>query len=186
MTAKGLKIDLPGDGTMKIASEGAVKKLVNEVYEKTFSGDEAVKRGQKVYYITERAVFRRTARHPVLELIEIAPGIDLQKDVLDQMEFAPAISPNLKTMDSRIFQKDAMNMGSDLFGTLADRCKYHEKDHNLYIDLFGITLNSEADVVWFMNSLKDIMKPYVDDKGPLDVVANYRVSFAPVFGHAIH
>jgi acyl CoA:acetate/3-ketoacid CoA transferase len=44
-----------------------------------------VRRGQKVYYVTERAVFRRTAAHPTIELIEIAPGVDLQKDILDQM-----------------------------------------------------------------------------------------------------
>ena len=85
-TAKGLKIDCNGtQGSIKIANEGSTRKFVNEVYERTFSGDEAVRRGQKVYYVTERAVFRRTASHPKIELIEIAPGVDLQKDVLDQM-----------------------------------------------------------------------------------------------------
>lgn len=85
-TAKGLKIDCDGkQGSIKITNEGSVRKFVNEVYERTFSGEEAVRRGQKVYYVTERAVFRRTAIHPKIELVEIAPGVDLQKDVLDQM-----------------------------------------------------------------------------------------------------
>lgn len=83
-----------------------------------FSGDEAVKRGQFVYFVTERAVFRRTSSHDVLELIEIAPGVDLQKDILDQMDFVPAISPDLTLMDDRIFKDEKMNAASDFFGSL--------------------------------------------------------------------
>jgi propionate CoA-transferase len=52
LTAKGLEIDLPGDGTLKVSKEGQVKKFVSEVFEKTYSGDEAVRRGQTVYYVT--------------------------------------------------------------------------------------------------------------------------------------
>jgi propionate CoA-transferase len=66
---------------------------------------------QPVLYITERAVFELSAAGVVL--IEIAPGIDLQRDVLDQMDFAPIISPELTTMDSRIFSDGAMYL-SDL------------------------------------------------------------------------
>jgi acyl CoA:acetate/3-ketoacid CoA transferase len=89
LTAKGLELDLPGDGTLKIKSEGKIKKFVENVFEKTFSGDEAVRRGQEVLYVTERAVFRRSARSETLELIEIAPGIDVEKDIVDAMEFIP-------------------------------------------------------------------------------------------------
>jgi acyl CoA:acetate/3-ketoacid CoA transferase len=78
-TAKGLEVSLPGDGTIKVEKEGTLKKFVTEVLEKTFCGDESVRRGQTVFYVTERAVFRRTGKHPTLELVEIAPGIDLQK-----------------------------------------------------------------------------------------------------------
>lgn len=85
-TAIGLKVDIDGrHGSIRIENEGTTRKFVNEVYERTFSGDEAVRRGQKVYYVTERAVFRRTAAHSTIELIEIAPGVDMQKDILDQM-----------------------------------------------------------------------------------------------------
>lgn len=116
-TAQGLEVDISG-AKLNIQQEGKVKKFVPEVYEKTFSGDEAAKRGQRVYFVTERAVFRRTSNNDVLELVEIAPGVDLQKDILDQMDFEPAISPDLTLMDARIFRDEKMNAASDFFGSL--------------------------------------------------------------------
>lgn len=172
LTTKGLEITT-GHGKLYIEKEGEVKKFVTEVFEKTFSGDEAVRRGQQVFYVTERAVFRRTAKHDKLELIEIAPGIDLQKDVLDQMDFVPAVSPNLKMMDPRIFHSAKMNVTAEFFGSLDERCNYHSEDHTMYIDLFGITLNEEQDVNWFIGGLRDILSPLVLDKGPINIVVNY-------------
>jgi len=173
MTSVGLDVDLPGDGSFKIRKEGAVKKFVGSIFETTFSGDEAVKRGQTVFYVTERAVFRRTVNHSVLELIEIAPGVDLQKDVLDQMEFLPAISPTLKIMDSRIFHEAKMNLRSEFFGSLDARCTYHAKDHTLFLELFGINIHCVEDIDWFFNGLRRILKPLVKEKGPIDMVVNY-------------
>ena len=172
-TAKGTEIELPGDGTMKVIAEGTVKKLVPEVSEITFSGDEAVRRGQKVVYITERAVFRRTAQHAVLELIEIAPGVDLKKDILDQMEFEPVVSRHLKTMDSRIFGQAKMEMQEDLFGSALDRCIYHEQDHTMFLDLFGVTLYSEDDVYRLTDALEQVLLPYYRAKGPINMIINY-------------
>jgi len=174
-TAVGLEVECSeeGEGGLKILSEGKVKKFVSEVYEKTFSGDEAVKRGQFVYFVTERAVFRRTSSHDVLELIEIAPGVDLQKDILDLMEFTPAISPNLKLMDPRIFRDEKMNAASDFFGSLDERCSYHADDHTMYLDLFGITLNSEDDVRWFFSGLREILSKPVEDHGKINIVVSY-------------
>lgn len=116
-TAVGLEVE-GKDGKLTIKQEGKVKKFLPDVFELTFSGDEAVKRGQFVYFVTERAVFRRSSSHDVLELIEIAPGVDLQKDILDQMDFTPAISPDLTLMDARIFKDEKMNAASDFFGSL--------------------------------------------------------------------
>ena len=70
----------------------------------TFSGKQARFQIQQVLYVTERAVFRLQEKE--LELLEIAPGIDLQKDILDQMDFLPLIAENLKTMDASIFMDD--------------------------------------------------------------------------------
>ena len=72
----------------------------------SFSGKYATHTGQDVLYITERAVFKLIEGG--LELIELAPGVDLQKDILDQMEFKPAVSPNLKTMEACIFNEANM------------------------------------------------------------------------------
>ena len=74
----------------------------------SFSGDYALEAGQEVLYITERAVFRLTDRG--VTLTEIAPGVDMQKDILDRMDFAPAIAEDLKTMDPRIFQPEPMGL----------------------------------------------------------------------------
>lgn len=171
-TTRGLDLAVDGDkGEIRVKEEGKIKKFVSACYEKTFSGDEAVRRGQKVFYVTERAVFRRTAAHDVLELIEIAPGIDLQKDILDQMEFKPVVSPDLKLMDKRIFLKEKMEV--ELLGSLESRCCYHPEDHTIFINLFNISIQSKDEVDWFVNSLDEIISPLTKDKGPVDVVVGY-------------
>lgn len=109
-TAKGLKQNI-GDGRLEIVSEGQIKKFKKDVEQITFSAEFAKKAGQKVLYVTERAVFE--LRDGVFTLTEIAPGIDLQKDVLDQMDFAPAVAEDLKLMDERIFKDEPMNLLAD-------------------------------------------------------------------------
>ncbi len=96
------------DGALKILEEGETIKFVENVEHRTFSGEYASKRGQPVLYITERCVFRLIGSG--LELIEIAPGIDLGRDILGQMAFRPAIAPDLKTMDPRIFHDAPMGL----------------------------------------------------------------------------
>jgi len=91
-----------GDGKLEILQEGRIKKFVDTVEQITFSGQYA-EEGQEVLYITERAVFKLIDKK--VTMIEIAPGIDLQKDVLDQMDFVPEISPDLKVMDAGIFNE---------------------------------------------------------------------------------
>jgi acyl CoA:acetate/3-ketoacid CoA transferase len=86
--AKGLKISVEA-GALNVVHPGAIAKLVNRVEQVTFSGRRAIASGQEVLYVTERAVFRLTADGVALE--EIAPGIDLQRDVLDRMGFTPLI-----------------------------------------------------------------------------------------------
>jgi propionate CoA-transferase len=106
-TANGLQTS-SGDGFLRIEREGQVKKFVKSVGQITFSGKYARESGQRVLYITERAVLRLTSEG--MELIEIAPGVRLKEDVLDQMEFTPAVSPELKEMDSRIFRDAPMGL----------------------------------------------------------------------------
>lgn len=105
-TAGGLKIAVE-DGGIRILQEGKVKKLIDQVEQVTFAGSYAIKHQQPVLYVTERAVFELTADG--VELKEIAPGVDLRKDILDQMEFEPIIK-NVKTMDARIFRSEPMGL----------------------------------------------------------------------------
>lgn len=100
-TANGLKVQVE-DGQLRLLQEGKIAKMIQDVEQVTFSGNYARKRGQNVLYVTERAVFSLDSEGLVLE--EIAPGIDLQKDILAQMSFQPRISENLKIMDERIFR----------------------------------------------------------------------------------
>ena len=101
-TASGLKVEI-SDGELKVVKEGKVKKLVNKVEHITFSGEYGRTSGQKILYVTERAVFE--LKPEGVTLIEIAPGVDLEKDILNQMEFTPHISADLKKMDPRIFSE---------------------------------------------------------------------------------
>ena len=89
-----------GDGKLEILQEGTIQKFVEKVGQITFAGQYAPD-DQEVFYITERAVFKLIDHK--MTLIEIAPGIDLQKDVLDRIGFTPVISPDLKTMDPALF-----------------------------------------------------------------------------------
>jgi propionate CoA-transferase len=109
-TAGGLKVEVE-DGKLKILNEGRSKKFIDEVQQITFSGDYANKVNQPVMYITERAVFELTSDG--LMITEIAPGMDLEKDILAQMDFKPIISKDLKTMDERIFRDEVMGLSEE-------------------------------------------------------------------------
>lgn len=105
-SAGGLKVAV-NDGRLSIIQEGRVRKLINQVEQVTFAGSYAMKHRQPVLYVTERAVFELT--EDGVELKEIAPGIDIQKDVLDQMDFVPVIK-DVKVMDERIFCDELMGL----------------------------------------------------------------------------
>jgi propionate CoA-transferase len=100
------------DGRLAIDREAGVPKFVDVVDHVTFSGATAAKAGKPVLYVTERCVFRLTPEG--LELCEIAPGVDLERDILAQMAFRPLIRPDLPTMDRRIFRAGSMGLKDDL------------------------------------------------------------------------
>jgi propionate CoA-transferase len=100
------------DGHLRIINDGKVKKFIREVEHRTFSGDYAAKRGQPVLYVTERCVFDLTQGG--LELIEVAPGIDIERDILARMEFRPIIRRDPAVMDRRIFANKPMGLRDDL------------------------------------------------------------------------
>ena len=96
------------DGKLVIVKDGEKPKFVKEVQQITFSADQAIKNNQEILYVTERCVFKLTKDGVMLT--EIAPGIDLEKDILSHMEYKPLISDNLKLMDERIFREEKMNI----------------------------------------------------------------------------
>jgi propionate CoA-transferase len=96
---------------LQISNPGKFKKFVKQVQQISFSGKYALERNLEVLYVTERAVLKLTPKG--LELIEIAPGIDLQKDILDMMEFTPVISSNLKTTPKRVFARGLLGLAKE-------------------------------------------------------------------------
>lgn len=118
MTAGGLKQEIK-DGKLVIVKEGKIKKLIKKVEHITFSGEYGRTSGQKIMYVTERAVFE--LRPEGITLTEIAPGVDLEKDVLAQMEFKPLIAPDLKQMDARIFCEPAMGIKEQILAKVKSK-----------------------------------------------------------------
>ncbi|MDX9872427.1 MAG: acyl CoA:acetate/3-ketoacid CoA transferase [Clostridia bacterium] len=100
------------DGQLNILKDGQYKKFVQNVEQITFSGEYAADIGQNVLYVTERAVFVLSKEG--LVLTEIAPGVDLQRDILDQMAFPPLVSSDLKLMDVRIFTDAPMGIREEI------------------------------------------------------------------------
>jgi len=97
---------------IRLTNPGKFRKFVNQVQQVSFSGKYALEKGQEVLYLTERAVF--TLKPEGLTLTEIAPGIDLQKDVLDMMDFKPHIHPGLREIDHRVYSKGLMGLRNEL------------------------------------------------------------------------
>jgi propionate CoA-transferase len=106
-TAGGLEVRVD-DGKLTIAQEGKHRKFIQQVEQITFSGEYARAQSQPVLYITERAVFEM--RPDGLTLTEIAPGVDLEKDVLNQADFPLQVSSDLRPMDARIFGLERMGL----------------------------------------------------------------------------
>lgn len=96
------------DGKLNIIKDGKGIKFKKALEQVTFSAEYASESGQQVYYITERAVFKLTPKG--IMLVEIAPGVDLEKDILENMEFKPLIAEDLKLMDERIFRDEKMGL----------------------------------------------------------------------------
>jgi len=129
-----------GDGRLQVVADTAIRRFVDRLQQRTFSGGYARRRGQQVHYVTERAVFRLTDAGMVLT--ELAPGVDLQRDVLAHMGFAPIIAADLREMDPRIFRAEPMELSRHSLVDLADRLVHHAEDNVLYVNLEGLHLDT--------------------------------------------
>jgi propionate CoA-transferase len=129
------------DGRLVIDCRDAQPKFVSEVDQRTFSGPHAAASGRRVLYVTERCVFQLTPEG--LELIEIAPGVDLERDVLASMQFEPVMRHSPKLMDSRIFRAELMGLKEQLLTVpLEGRFSYDEAENLFFMNLEGLEVNT--------------------------------------------
>ncbi len=167
MTAGGLKIEIR-DGKLAILHEGRARKFLDSVEQVTFAGKQAAAAGKPVLYVTERCVL--ALRRDGLELIEIAPGVDLERDVLAHMAFRP-IMQDVREMDLRIFRDEPMDLKRDLLHLdLADRIQRDEAANRLYINFEKLRVRSRDDVERLRAQVEKVC---AGQKKRVDVIVNY-------------
>jgi propionate CoA-transferase len=142
-TAGGLEVEI-AYGKVKIITEGRARKFVKNVEQITFAGPYAASKSQPVIYVTERCVFQLTPGG--LELIEVAPGIDIEKHILAHMDFKPIINKPIP-MDRRIFVDEPMELMSELLNLkLSERVSYDAERNMLFVNLEGWSVRKKADI----------------------------------------
>jgi propionate CoA-transferase len=155
-TAGGLDVAIE-DGKVKIIREGRERKFIARVQQVTFSGSFAAQRRQPVLYVTERCVFRRTEAG--VELTEVAPGIEIERDILPHMGFTPIINrPQL--MDPALFQPEAMGLVRVLMRLdLDSRISYDSERNLLFLDFEGLIVRRREDVDHIRTAVEARLRP---------------------------
>jgi propionate CoA-transferase len=174
-TAGDLEISI-ADGKLAILQDGKARKFVEQVEHRTFSGPQAAKWRKPVLYVTERCVFRLCDEG--LELIEIAPGIDLQKDILDMMDFAPIMKKAPALMDPRIFCEEPMNIRPQMLEMpLAQRLSYDAGQNLFFVNFEGMSVRTADDIARIHNAVEAALAP-IGHK--VNAIVNYdRFSIVP-------
>jgi len=156
-TAGGLKTEIQ-DGNLKILQEGREIKFIDQVEHVTFSGQYASQKQQVVMYITERCVFRLTEAG--MQLAEIAPGVDLEKDILSLMRFRPIFAEPLKLMDDRIFRNELMGIQHDFFDIgLEDRLNYDPSENLFFVNFEGYSIRTIENIQEIKTAVEDKLNP---------------------------
>jgi propionate CoA-transferase len=141
--AGGLRIGIE-DGQIQILQEGKTAKFVNAVEQVTFCGDVAIKKGQPALFVTERCVFG--LNESGMTLLEVAPGIDIERDILAGMDFEPIVN-NPKSMDPRIFNPQVMGLKDAMLSMgLSDRIHYVHSTNTIFLNLAGLRVRTSKDV----------------------------------------
>ena len=163
-------LDVTADnGQLRIRTEGRTCKFVDQVEHVTFSGAYAVEKDQPVLYITERCVFALTPEG--MALVEIAPGIDLERDILAHMAFEPVMTYPLRTMDPRIFLDAPMGLKADLLTvSLAKRLSYDTEENLFFVNFEGLAVKQRREIRMIQSAVEKILTP-LDRK--VDAIVNY-------------
>lgn len=156
------------NGKLRIVEEGRGRKFVGKVGQVTFSGDYARKRHQEVWYITERAVLRLRDEGLVLE--EIAPGLDLERDVLAHMDFRPLVSPRLREMDPRFFEDRPMELIESGPTLIHERLEYRPETQTVFANFQGLRMDTLEDVSALS---RDLDEYFMGLQQRVNVVVNY-------------
>ena len=156
-TAAGLKVSV-ADNRVNIIAEGKAKKFIDQVEHVTFSGKYAQMKNQPVLYITERCVFRLSLQG--MELVEIAPGVDLENDILALMDFQPIVTKSPRMMDERIFRPEPMGLKNDLLSLkLTERLTYDAEENLFYVNFEGYAVKTIQQVEEIKNAVEKIVAP---------------------------
>ena len=145
------------DGELRILHDSSARKFVSAVEHRTFGGRYAAERGQEVLYITERCVFR--LRADGLELTEVAPGVDLQRDILDRMDFVPLMG-SVQPMDARLFQPEPMQLRKNLVGIAFDaRFSFNAELNTLFINFEYFEVRTLERVKAIEDKVEQLIRP---------------------------
>jgi propionate CoA-transferase len=156
-TAGNLDLALEA-GSLRILVDGKSKKFVEQVEHCTFSGPVAAASGKSVLYVTERCVFRLGSEG--LELIEIAPGVDLQRDILDRMDFAPILRQQPALMDARIFSLEPMNLRPQMLELpIENRLSYDPEQNIFFVNFEGLSVRTPEDVDRILHAVESRLAP---------------------------
>lgn len=156
-TAGDLRVSVQA-GKLRIDKEGEVKKFIHQVEHITFSGKYAVMKNQPVLYITERCVFSLT--NEGMELIEIAPGVDIEKDILSRMDFKPLVKESLPLMDERIFLFEPMGLSEDLLTIpLQERLIYDPEENLFFVNFEGYAIKTRKDIWEVKEAVEKLLAP---------------------------
>jgi propionate CoA-transferase len=156
-TAGGLQVEV-GSGRLSILQEGRSAKFIEAVEHVTFSGRLAADHRQPVLFVTERCVFRLGADG--LELVEVAPGVDVERDILAHMAFPPIVRGEPRAMDARLFRPEPMGLDETLLERpLSERLALDAESGVLYIDLDGYRARSEREVEAVREAVAARVKP---------------------------
>jgi propionate CoA-transferase len=155
-TSGGLEVAI-GEGRLRIVKEGKHSKFVPRIGQTTFSADYARDRKQEVLYVTERCVFR--LRKGGLALVEVAPGVDLERDILALLPFQPVVE-GVRAMDPAIFRPEPMGLRERLLDIrIEERLSYDEASNTVYMNYAGMRIRSAEQIREIVAAVDRLLSP---------------------------
>jgi propionate CoA-transferase len=155
-TSGGLKVEI-ADGGIRILEEGKFSKFVDSVGQVTFSGKVAAGNDKQVYYITERCVFRLASAG--LELIEVAPGIDLRRDILAKLPFEPLMG-DVAAMDGALFAAGPLKLRDRMLDIrIEDRLSYDAETNTVFMNFAGMRVRTSEDLHRIKEAVENLLGP---------------------------